>query len=457
MNKYKKLAKNSVVFAVGNFGSKFISIVMVSFYTVYLTTADYGTVDFISTLVSLLLPIFSLCVYESILRFALDKNISNKVVFTNLLLFQSALIIFTLFLCFILSQTNMSKFALLTTILLIVQMFQTLFAQFVRGIEHIISYSINGICMAIIIAISNIFFIAYLKLGIAGYLYSLILANSLSILFFLINDKLFIYFNIREIDTKFIKDSLKFSIPLIPNTLMWWLINSSSRFFIVYFLGASFNGLYAVSNKVPMVLTSLLGVFQQAWQMSAIEEYESTDKHDFFTHIYSFFSLVLFLSSSVIIAMLIPLFKFGIGSNFFESWKYVPLLVIGVIYSSLSSFLGTNYVAAKETRGLLITAMYCGIINLILNIILIPLVGVNGAGLASMISFVSLWFFRMRDTKKYITFYINTKLFFYNNLVLVFQITLLYLKYNPLTQLIFVFWIILINYSEIKKLLIRRN
>ncbi|MFI3685941.1 oligosaccharide flippase family protein [Vagococcus fluvialis] len=436
MNKYKKLFGNSIVFAIGNFGSKFINIIMVPLYTIYLTTENYGTVDLIMTLVSLLLPVFSLCIYEGVLRYAMDKEVDNEVVWTNSLLVQAVMTIVTLCLYPLLSITSVKKYSILIVLLLVLQLFQILLSQFIRGIGNVIYYSVNGIIMTLIIAISNIIFIAKLDMGVNGYIYSLIIANIFSILFFVISSKIYNYINFKKIDLIFIKESLSFSMPLIPNTLMWWLINSSSRFFIIYFIGTSANGLYAVSNKVPLILTSIIGIFNQAWQMSAIEEYNSEEKNLFYNKIYENFISVLFLATSGIFIILEPLFKYAIGNDFYESWKYVPFLLIGVVFSSFATFLGTNYVAAKKTKGLVITAFYCGLINLSLNVILIPFIGINGASISSMISFFVLWLLRVKDTKSFIELSVSKYEVVLNIMVVLIQTVFLYLFTGILSILI---------------------
>lgn len=427
MNKYKKLVGNSLVFAIGNFGSKFINILMVPLYTVYLTTESYGIVDLITTLVSLLLPLFSFCIYEGVLRFAMEKDSDYELVWTNSLIIQCVLIIFCLILFPILSQTPLSQYKLVIIILLLLQLFQILLSQFARGIGNVVHYSVNGILMTLIIASSNVVLIAKFKMGVEGYLYSLIIANVFSILFLFFSNKVYRFTNFRKINFVFIKESLLFSIPLIPNTLMWWLINSSSRFFIAFFIGASANGLYAVSNKVPLILTSIIAIFNQAWQMSAIEEYNSKDKNVFYDRIYSSFISVLFISTSAILIVLVPIFKYAIGDDFYNSWRYVPFLLIGVIFSSFATFLGTNYVAAKKTKGLIVTSLYCGVINLVLNVILIPLIGVNGASVSSMISFFALWLLRVKDTSKFIELSTKKREIVINMLIIFSQVFSLYI------------------------------
>ncbi|MFD1899696.1 lipopolysaccharide biosynthesis protein [Enterococcus termitis] len=83
MNKYKKLINNSIIFAVGNVGSKLILIFLMPFYTRYLTPGEFGTVDLVTTTTSMLLPIVSFSVYEAVLRYVLDKAYDESEIISN--------------------------------------------------------------------------------------------------------------------------------------------------------------------------------------------------------------------------------------------------------------------------------------------------------------------------------------------------------------------------------------
>ena len=80
-NKYKKLAINSITFAAANFGSSILRFVIVPFYTYYMTTSEYGTVDMLTTTVSLVLPIFLMAINEAVLRYALKKEVVHHYLF----------------------------------------------------------------------------------------------------------------------------------------------------------------------------------------------------------------------------------------------------------------------------------------------------------------------------------------------------------------------------------------
>ena len=91
------------------------------------------------------------------------------------------------------------------------------------------------------------------------------------------------YFNKKLIDKKLIKSMVKYSAPLVPNSLSWWIVSVSDRSIISVVLGAASNGIYAISNKFPTIISSLSGVFNLSWSESAALHINSEDRDEFFT------------------------------------------------------------------------------------------------------------------------------------------------------------------------------
>ena len=77
----EKLIKNVILFAIGNIGSKLLQIFLVPLYTRVMTTSEYGTVDVMQAIVSLLMPIFSFTIYEAVFRYAMEKDYDKKSVY----------------------------------------------------------------------------------------------------------------------------------------------------------------------------------------------------------------------------------------------------------------------------------------------------------------------------------------------------------------------------------------
>ena len=133
MKKYLKLFKNSILFGLGFMGNRLISFIMLPLYTFYLSQSDFGLVDVIQTTVLLIMPIFAGNIFDSVLRFSMDKKISQQNIFMNcgfvaLIGSIASLIFIPVFLV-----VN-TKFVYLP-ILVFLQITQNFLSTFAKGVE----------------------------------------------------------------------------------------------------------------------------------------------------------------------------------------------------------------------------------------------------------------------------------------------------------------------------------
>ncbi|MGG0464511.1 polysaccharide biosynthesis C-terminal domain-containing protein [Priestia aryabhattai] len=452
MSSYSKLAKSSFIFAIGNIGSKFIYLFLVPIYTFYLSSEEYGRADLISTTLSLLIPVFSLSVFDAVLRFSMEKKEEDQLILTNGILvcivgFLLAVIFYPLFLYALPFDGYMVYFY----ILLFLQLINSTLLQFLRAIGKLKAFAVNGILCALIVLIANLIFIIGFHMGIIGFLISLIMSNVVSLCYLSLVIKVHRYFKIKLFSKKISKEMLIYSIPLIPNAVMWWVMSASDRYIVTYFLGLSANGLYAVATKIPSILNIINSVFLQAWQLSAIEETDSKNKADFYNNVFKILSISMIISTSIILLFLKFAMNLLVSEDYYLSWKYVPFLLVGIVFSSFSSFLGASYIATKNTNGIFKTSIIGGAINLVLNLVLVPLIGINGAGTATMLSFFTMWIIRYRETKKVVGLSIEYKKYIILFFVLFIQILTLYIniQYQWLLNFMCLLIIIVISKKEI--------
>lgn len=430
MEKYKNLVNNSIVFTIGTFGSKLISFLMVPLYTHLLTTGEYGTVDIMNTTISSLIPLLTLELGQASLRYSIEarNSIEQNKIFSNISTHSILITLVVFFMLPILNRYNLfENYILMFTILLVLRVINDLFSHYIRGIGLVKEFAINGILMTSITVLSNIVLLVFLNFKVEGYIYSLILAALGSNLYLFYASKGLARLKFYNPDKKLFKEMLKYSIPIVPNSAMWWIINSSTRFFILYFIDVAANGIYAVSNKIPAIISMATGVFSQAWQLTSFEEFESDNKDEFYTSIFNIYWVFLFIGGSLILVIIKPLLTILIEESFYSSWQVAPLLILAVIYQSFSSFLGTNYTAAKETKGSFSTSVFAGIISILSSIVFIPILGLIGAGLSSAISFFSMFIIRLIDTKKYVKIELHKKSFVITNIIFILQILVLFI------------------------------
>ncbi|WP_258922017.1 oligosaccharide flippase family protein [Heyndrickxia faecalis] len=431
MNSYKKLASNSIIFAIGNLGTKFISFILVPLYSYTLNTSEYGLTDMITTTTNMLIPLISLSIYDAVLRFAMDKNSDHKEVLSNgLVVMFTGFLIFILLAPFLAHIQPFSNYIIQFYLLLFFQMLNTLFLQFMRAIGQIKLFALSGIISSIVTLISAFILLYILSTGIVGYFTSLTIANVISCIMIIIFGKILGYIDIKRLQLKVIKMLIKYSIPLMPNSFMWWVMNASDRYLISYFLGLSANGIYAVANKIPSLLNIVNSIFFQAWQLSAIEEANSKDKSLFYSKVFNMISAVMFLTTSFLLLFLKLIMRYFVSENYYVSWRYSPFLFLGVVFSCFSAFIGTNYIANKDTYGVFKTSVVGAIINFGLNLILIPMLGINGASISTMVSFATIWVLRIVDTRNFVRIKVEMNTFILNILIVSSQIALLYLVPN---------------------------
>lgn len=448
MNKYKKLINNSIIFTIGNFGSKLISFFMVPLYTSYLTTSEYGTADLMTTTKNLLLPFLTLEIGQAALRFAIetDQEEEKETILSNIIAFEVVIAFVITIALLILKILNYLELnSVFFILLLIFSIFNNTLSQYMRGVGLVKQFAVNGILMTIVTVISNIILLVYFQTGIYGYLLSMIIALIASNLYicYSISKKVRLWNFHPQLDN--LVKMLRFSIPIVPTSSMWWIINSSTRYFILFFLDASANGLFAVANKIPSVVSMIISLFSQSWQLSSFEEFESEDKDTFYSNIFNTYSSSLFIISSIIIMFLKPVYAIFINSSFYEGWKVTPFLIFAVIYQGFSSFLGTNYTASKQTKGAFTTSIHGGIISIITSLIFLPLFGIIGAGISSFLSFFGMFMIRIFDTKKYVKLKINLRNFIFNNIMFILQTITLFI-FEDLVLFIIqgIMWVVLL-------------
>lgn len=437
MNKYKKLINNSFIFAIGNLGSKLMQFIMIPLYSYILTEQDFGKVDVLTTIISILSLIMCLNITDAVFRFALDKSENEVKIFSIGFWIIIIVSLFALFFSIIISKIFPTYPIILTSLLLSITMLNSLAANFSRATGFIKQFAIAGIINTFVMGVLNVILLVCFKIGMNGYMMSMILGLLSATIYLFISCRLYNYLSLKGFDILLFKQMCKYSLPLVPNGIAWWLNAASDRIFIVIMLGASANGLYAMANKIPNMLSVLTNIFFQSWQISVVEEYKDNDAEKFITNVFNNFISFMFLIGLVIIAFIRPLFKIIISSSYYNGWTLTPYLVLAIIYANISSFLETIYMATKKTMPIFLTCLYGAIANIIFSVILIKFIGISGAAIANILSFLIVSAFRLIHVIKIKKIKLNLKKIILLHMIFLFaSFVVLNLENNYLAILI---------------------
>lgn len=455
MNKYKKLIYNSGLMLIGNIGSKLLVFLLLPFYTKYLTPKLYGELNMITALMNFFTPILTLEIAASVFRFSNQKSNEeqNEILISSLFGIIPFMLVFLILGRFIVVYFKIDyllNYYLIISIIFLISYMNSILKENLRTNSKIKIYSLIGIIETFCTVILNVILVP--KYKILGMFYSQIMALTLISLILIYFTKLYKKIFISYFNIKTIKEMLSYSLPLIPNAVIWWIIGLSDRFFLKYYFGFSEVGLYSLANKFPMVLTIAFNIFYSSFQISALEEYRSKEYNKFFNNIFEIINFILISCTVAIIFIIKPLIEISISDNYGEVWRFVPLLLIANLFSSYAAILGVNYLALKNSKGVLKSSAIAMITNVILNIVLIPKYSIYGASVATILSYVVLFFIRKKDSKKLINLEVDYKFYFVNLIPILMFIVLIsgineYRKYLFMLVLILVF--LVLQYKKI--------
>lgn len=455
--KYRDLSKNTLIFTISNFGSMFISFFLVPLYTAVLTTGEYGQVDLMTTTSRLLIPVLTLNVQDAVLRYSLDENYRKEDV---LAVSSRTILVSSMFMALIMGLMTNFNIVNITNNYLIF-----LFCAYLMGTVHnsLTMYlratdkmRVIGVCGGVntfIACIANIVLLLVVKLGVNGYMLAYISGT------FVANIGMFIFgdvwkdLKVGKWKTRVAKSMFAYGIPLVANSIAWWINNASDRYILTFFCGTALNGVYSVSYKIPSILSMIQTTFYNAWSVSAITEYDKNDNDGFIGNVFSLYTIACIIFCSGIMLFNIFIARIVYSNDFFEAWRYVPLLLVGTVFNGLGLFIGCIFTAVKRTKDISSTTIIGAIINTALNFALIPTIGATGAAFATLVGYFVVFAVRLFRLKQIVKMKVNWIPIVISLAVLGVQCVLATVLDSSLIQIPFVIAILVINRSILIKVL----
>ncbi|WP_039864811.1 lipopolysaccharide biosynthesis protein [Holdemania filiformis] len=413
MSRSKELTKKTLIIAIGRISTQLIAFLLLPLYTKLLSTEEYGSVELVTTLVHLFVPIVSLMLDQGVFRILLnckseiDKKKAISSGFWTLTGFN---ILF--FIIFCIGSVNIHKdYKIWLFLILIATTYNNLFLQIARGLNQTKDYALGSFISSLSIIIINVFCIVYLKMGVVGMLLATFCGNLISCLFLLIKVKFYKYISLKHLEKSCIVETLVYSVPLVPNQLSLWVMNGSDRLIVTLFLGMSVNGILAVSQKFSAAFTTVFWIFQLAWHEVGVMHYFDKDRDIFFSDMIEKIILMfsVFCIGTIIIIPLV--FNWFINPMYNSAYFNIPIYLIAALFNVVIGLLGIVYVAKKNTFEIAKSTMLAAFINIIINLLLIKFLGLFAASISTFMGYLITMIYRIIDTKKYLKIKYNLKLY----------------------------------------------
>ena len=403
--------------------NKFSYVLTVPALTKNLTQSQYGAWIQVWVTVGLLIPLTSFCLGTAAVRYLAGER--NKVeagkIFMSMfiILFVSMVSILLLLIIFapllsylIFSSISFISLAYLTIAWLGVKTTFAFFSSILRAYEEFKTYGLllllDGISLVIFVYI-----IIPTTRQIEFLLYALIIFGGLLSLISFIWAKKYIVFTSPSWSR--IKDIVFYSLPLIPNAALSWIISSSDRYFITHMLSLAENGVYSVTYTISSIISLLfapLGVVLFPVICSYWNQDNENNKNEIKKYIENTIYYLLLIAIPIIGGV------FGLWPSvvsLFSSTQYVTsrflflIISLGIMFNGINLINGYVLQLGKKTSTIMVISATGALLNLGLNFILIPKYGLMGAGIATFISYLLMVIASMTIAREIISYSMEWK------------------------------------------------
>lgn len=404
-NRNKDLLKNTLVLSIGQFVPKIMALVVLPLLTGYLTKIEYGLYDLTLTVASFCIPLISIQIQQAVFRYLIESNSNKKRIISTSIGFMIVMYIIASVIivpCWF-WYTKSMLLAVLFTISYIFEAFLSWSGQVVRGLGKNINYSIAyAVYSVLFVAILGVRFLVLREINLEYVIVVMIFSYAACVLYLFISCEIWRYISAASVDTNELKTLLAFSAPMVISSVALWIVNLSDRFCVSCFLGLEINAVYAVANKIPNLVNSFYSVFNLAWteNTSRLTDKEKASGY-YSSFFHSFFNLLIGMILILITATPL-LFKILINDQYSDAYGLMAWLYVGVLFSSLVSFLGSIYVGEKRTKEVGVSSIIGAVINLAINLLLMKQFGVIVAAISTIASYFVIFIYRAKDIRKYV-------------------------------------------------------
>jgi O-antigen/teichoic acid export membrane protein len=390
------IAKNTLYYTIGEIVPRILSFILLPIFTLYLTAEEYGINSYLTSVMSFVLVFSSLSLNTFLLRnyYYLKSETQRKeltgTLFLFLFFFNIVLVVLQLLgLPFLISYFSISiAFYPYFFLIILIYFFESL------SIVPLVIYRVKGDAKSFLIlnlskTLLQVFFVyiyvVILKEGLVGSLQARLLINVpfFVVYFYIIHKNGFF-----KINTKYLKQGLKFSLPLLPGTLSFLLISLSDRIIMERYISLDDIGVFSVAATLCLLLNVIVQALYKSFEPIVFKDFYKDTFQNTNVKLFRTYLLALFLGAFCIAIFSKEFFLIATSGVFIKGYKIVPYLIIAVLISGINTYYSMLLVADKKNKLQSLTFTLNAIINVALNFLFIPYFGFYGAIVASVISFL---------------------------------------------------------------------
>lgn len=397
MKKLKLFLENFIVYGFGGIISKIIPLIMVPVVTRLMPDSSYyGISDMSNNIISFASALALMGMYDAMYRMFFEKEESEykKSICSTAFIFSifTSMIIFIIMLVFkeplsqvFFGDSSYNYLIYISAIATLIGATNSIVSAPTRMQNKRKIYLIMNTVTPIL---SYLIAIPLLLKG--HYIIALPLAGMISailneLVFLIINKE---YFSLKSINTNYLKPLLKIGIPLMPNFLIYWIFNSSDKLMITNILGTGATGIYSVGSKLGHASQLIYTAFAGGWQFFAFSTMKEENQVESNSKIFEYLGIISFVCTMFVFSLAKPIYEILFTGEYVSGYIVSPYLFLAPLLQMLFQIAANQFLVVKKTWPNVFILSGGAIMNIVLNLILIPKIGIEGAAIASLIGYI---------------------------------------------------------------------
>lgn len=407
MSDAKRLIKNTTIYAVGDIAPRLLSFITFPILTNYLTPAEYGITSYVTTLNTFLFVLcnLSLTTYYFVYYFRVGGEYEQKKLLGNLTILVIVNTTLISLLMFILGPLLYASWGgqvsfypyiaigVATNFFAILTIFPS---ALYRLQERPLPLVLLNIASGVITMTLIIVFVMKLGFKVKGVLYTQLIVSAIfGCVFLWITFKNAIW----VIDKKQLKSALKFSLPLVPAALAYYLYSISDRILIDKYLTLTDLGLYSTAATIALLLNLLSNGAYKAFEPHFYKIFGKPGFNEDFLKVRNTLLLFVLLGALCLSLFSKEFFQVFSSAKYQTAHLFVPIIEIGAIAAAMNLMYGTVIIALDKTKINSAITIIGGLVSVLLNVILLRYIGILAAASVFSFSIILTLYARMKYTK----------------------------------------------------------
>ncbi len=402
-NRGRELLKNTGIIGFGTMCTKALSFLLLPLYTALLSTSDYGTFDLVTTVGTLLVPIVNLQLSQAIFRFAAEARQDKDEVAAILtaVYIESAALAAVYAAVFCVAAPFLTlpfKWVLLPYVLINVALQLALYTA--RGVGDNVTYALGSFLSASVTIVLNVVLLVGFAMGVGGMMVSCCVGPLVGAVVVSFRTRLWRYFRPSLWSGRRARELTRYALPLMPNEISWWALQSADRVIVAAVLGTAANGLISVANKFSTIYSTVFSVFNASWTEQVILHYHDEDGKDFIRRTVDvtvrFFSGLFLL----VLGAMPFVWPVMVNASYNEAYGLVPFYMIAVYANLFTGLVSPIYLVNNESRKVMEATLVSAVASVVSLVLLLGLLGVYAAPVSTIVGYGLVAVMRVIDVER---------------------------------------------------------